>query len=109
MNYEIKKAFKESKLTINCADCGALWMVGDRERTDEERKSWLCPNCIAKISSEERKADELAQEPDFDLERKGRMELDDDAVYDAMKEKPRCPKCGDEVAGDEDGLCVRCI
>jgi Zn finger protein HypA/HybF involved in hydrogenase expression len=108
MNYELKQAFKESKLTINCANCNALWMVGDRERTDEEKKSWLCPNCISRNRADEAKVDELAQEPDFDLERKGRMELDADEVYDAMKENPHCQKCGDEVAGDEDGLCVRC-
>ena len=25
------------------------------------------------------------------------------------KENARCPKCGDEVQGDEDGLCANCV
>lgn len=32
-------------------------------------------------------------------------------AIDKPAEKPvsHCPKCGDEVLGDEDGLCARCV
>lgn len=45
MNYELKRAYTESKMTIHCSKCNNLWMLGDRERTEEEKSKWICPNC----------------------------------------------------------------
>lgn len=53
---------KNSKFRIICAECQKAWIVGDRERTDEEKKIWLCPDCIKEIRARESKAEELEQE-----------------------------------------------
>ena len=52
------------KTQLECSNCHEHWMVGDRERTNEEKRKWLCPKCqelVAKIRSDEAKVDELEQ------------------------------------------------
>jgi predicted RNA-binding Zn-ribbon protein involved in translation (DUF1610 family) len=52
------------KTEIQCIQCGEHWMVGDRERTVEEKRHWLCPKCLELVSirSDEAKVDEAEQE-----------------------------------------------
>jgi DNA-directed RNA polymerase subunit RPC12/RpoP len=59
--YEMKQAINHAigKFGVNCADCGKSWLLGDKERTEEEKKEWLCPNCVSRIRAEEAKVDEL--------------------------------------------------
>lgn len=57
-----------SKLLINCSICKSEWMVGDRERTEEEKNKWVCPNCkeeMAQIAFHEAQEDEAN---DFSLD-----------------------------------------
>jgi len=30
---------------IKCSICEEGWMVGDEERTEEEKTQWICPRC----------------------------------------------------------------
>ena len=48
------------KTQIECSQCHEHWMVGDRERTPEEKRAWLCPKCLELVSirSDEAKVDE---------------------------------------------------
>lgn len=36
---------KNSKMIVECSACDKKWMLGDRERTEEEKKEWKCPKC----------------------------------------------------------------
>lgn len=36
------------KTEIQCSQCHEHWMVGDRERTPEEKRIWVCPKCQGK-------------------------------------------------------------
>ena len=31
---------------MGCSKCQKDWMVGDKERTEEEKSLWTCPKCI---------------------------------------------------------------
>lgn len=52
------------KTEIQCSQCGEHWMVGDRERTNDEKRHWVCPKCqeLNGIRSDENKVDELESE-----------------------------------------------
>lgn len=54
------------KTEIQCSQCREHWMVGNRERTNDEKRHWVCPKCQElesyKIRSDEAKIDENEQE-----------------------------------------------
>ncbi len=39
------------KLSVKCRACEKLWLVGDRERTEEEKAQWMCPYCEEDMSN----------------------------------------------------------
>ena len=73
---------KNNKFRINCLNCGKPWLVGDRERTIEEKQKWVCPNCIDEIKANENKVEELEAEGCDEYPLGGMVE-----TYDIEREK----------------------
>jgi len=48
-------------MEIECSNCHEHWMVEDKEMTLEERRKWLCRNCI-KIFKVETKINQLKED-----------------------------------------------
>lgn len=69
-NGETENEILSSKLSIHCSVCKKLWLVGDRERTEQEKDEWICPDCLDRIKSDEAKEDEyFAKKADEDAQR----------------------------------------
>ena len=96
--YEAKQAINHAigKFGVKCADCGKDWLLGDFERTEEQKKEWLCPNCISRIRAEEAKVDSLEEELTDMFGEGGKEEVkeyygeptpEQENKYDALKEQ----------------------
>ena len=57
---------KKSKMKINCSKCGKPWLVGDRERTEKEKKEWVCPDCLNEQGENRDSSDKFDENPIVD-------------------------------------------
>ena len=62
-----------NKFGIKCSACNELWMVGDRERTEEEKEKWMCPNCEQALA-EDSVAEEIEETTGEKIEDMGLQE-----------------------------------
>lgn len=57
----LREMVENSKLLIHCSICKKEWLVGDKERTEEEKKVWICPNCLDEVDHDQLRDEKIDQ------------------------------------------------
>ncbi len=52
---------------IICSKCKKEWLAGDKDRTPEEKKNWICPVCIEEMKQIEEEHSREEASPEYPL------------------------------------------
>jgi DNA-directed RNA polymerase subunit RPC12/RpoP len=57
----LREIVENSNLLIKCSICKREWLVGDYERTEEEKLDWICPNCLDRVDQDQLRDEKIDQ------------------------------------------------